>query len=96
MKRIKCRYCGAKPRVKFSVVYRGLEMCHDCSCEYGKIFDGRESRKDKKAKENPLFESFKRGWRLEEEVSGLEPLEIPQAIKEYYDRLLGIEKNKEI
>ena len=85
MKRIKCKYCGARPRVQFASVFRDIEMCHDCACEYSAIFDGFQGRRKKS---NPLFESFKKGWESEEEENNLQRLPIPPVILEYYNELL--------
>jgi len=64
-------------------------VCIDCASEYRKIFFNFQNRKDRKKKTNPLFEQFKIGWGQCEEELGLDPLEIPQAIKDYYDHLFG-------
>lgn len=89
MKRIKCKYCRAKPRIEFSALYRGIEMCHECACEYSKIFDGTKNRKERKVEESNAEESlvlnaFERGWRAEEEEQGLPHMEISQIIKDDY------------
>lgn len=44
MKRIKCKYCGAKPREEFAVKYAGHTMCAECHIEYQAILEGKLSK----------------------------------------------------
>lgn len=41
MKRIRCKFCGAKPRAQFAVSYAGHEMCAECKYEYQSILEGQ-------------------------------------------------------
>lgn len=87
MKRMKCKYCRAKHRVQFAVVYRNIEMCQDCAAEYAKIFDGFQNRAERKSKKNPLFKAFKEGWEAQEKENNLSKVPIPPAIQQYYIEL---------
>jgi len=50
VKRFRCPYCHAKPRVEFSVFYRGKQLCNECTLEYAAIFDGFKSKRNKSVK----------------------------------------------
>jgi len=54
MKRIRCKFCHAKPRVQFAVSYAGHEMCQDCRWEYQTIFEGKVSKEFESKKGRPI------------------------------------------
>lgn len=92
--RFKCTYCKSKHRSSFMHIFDNNDelktvkvVCNECVCEYRKIFFSPKNPEKEEQKENPLFKAFERGWRDEEELSGLQPLEIPKQIKDYYDKL---------
>lgn len=71
------------------------QVCHDCACEYRKIFFNYQDRESRKRKNyNPLFDAFERACIHAEQRKGYEHQEIPQFMKDEYDRLWQIEKLK--
>ena len=88
MKRIRCKFCGARPRIQFAVKYAGLTMCAECKIEYQAIFEGKLiNGAIEKQPKNPLFEAFKRGWEQTEVDHKLNPLQIPGHIESFYHAL---------
>lgn len=92
--RCKCKLCGAKHRESFMLHFQDKKVCNDCAYEYRKIFFNYQNRKDRKAKENPFFKAFERGWLAEEAEKGLQHREIPQFMKDDYQRLWEIDRAK--